>query len=225
MKKKEFIDKAIEIATKYKSLYVMGCFGAPMTPSNKIRYSNNYAYNKARKSMIEHATSDTYGWDCVCLIKGILWNWNGDMADPYGGAKYCSNGVPDFGTESLMSYCTGVSSSMNNIEAGEVLYMYGHCGIYIGDGKVVEATPKWKNGAQITNLSQRKWEKHGKLKWIDYTEEKPMRYNKIEDLPEWAKEPIQWYMDNGYMTVMDLSYDMVRILTICYRAYKEGNNV
>ncbi len=35
MTNKEFVEKAIDIANNYKTLYVMGCFGAPMTASNK----------------------------------------------------------------------------------------------------------------------------------------------------------------------------------------------
>ena len=34
----ELANKVKEIATKYKTLYVMGCFGAPMTNANKKRY-------------------------------------------------------------------------------------------------------------------------------------------------------------------------------------------
>ena len=41
MKSTDFINKAKEIATKYKTLYVYGCFGAPLNATNKKRYSNN----------------------------------------------------------------------------------------------------------------------------------------------------------------------------------------
>ena len=66
------------VATEYKTLYVMGCFGAPMTQKNKDRYCTNHSYNEqaARTAMIKSATEDTFGFDCVCLIKGILWGWN-----------------------------------------------------------------------------------------------------------------------------------------------------
>ena len=46
--------------------------------------------------------------------------------------------------------------------------MPGHCGVYIGGGQVVEATPKWNNGVQITALAARKWQKHGKLPYVVY---------------------------------------------------------
>ena len=35
MKSKVLVEKALDIAQHYKTLYVMGCFGAPMTAANK----------------------------------------------------------------------------------------------------------------------------------------------------------------------------------------------
>lgn len=176
----QFVQKAKDIATKYKTLYVMGCFGAPLNAANKKRYTTNYAYNKrpARTAMINAASSDTFGFDCVCLIKGILWGWNGNVNASYGGAQYGSNGVPDFGTENMLSYCAGNgSANFSDIQIGEVLWMKGHAGIYIGDGLAVECTPIWKNGVQITAVGNigkkagyntRTWTKHGKIRFIDY---------------------------------------------------------
>lgn len=179
----DFVNKAKKIATNYKTLYVLGCFGAPMTASNKKRYENNNSYNKKRASMINKATTDTFGFDCVCLIKGILWGWNGNVKANYGGAKYESNGVPDV-DESVMinKYCTNVSTNFKNIEVGEVVWLKGHIGIYIGNGLAVECTPKWENKVQITAVKNigtkagynaRTWTKHGKLVFIDYKEPTP----------------------------------------------------
>lgn len=79
MKSKTFIEKLIDAAQNHKTLYVMGCFGAPMTAANKTRYTQNHKYNRqtARTAMIKAASADTFGFDCVCLIKGILWGWSG----------------------------------------------------------------------------------------------------------------------------------------------------
>lgn len=41
MKSKTFIEKLIDAAQNYKTLYVMGCFGAPMTAANKTRYTQD----------------------------------------------------------------------------------------------------------------------------------------------------------------------------------------
>jgi hypothetical protein len=109
-----------------------------------------------------------WGFDCVGLVKGVLWGWNGDESKSYGGAVYASNGVPDISADAMIGKCTQVSSDFSSVAIGEFLWLKGHCGVYIGDGKVVESTPAWKNGVQITNLSARNWLKHGKLPYVEY---------------------------------------------------------
>ena len=143
----ELATAAKNVATNYKTLYVMGCFGAPMTEKNKTRWINNYSYNSRsdRKPKIQAASSDTFGFDCVCFIKGLLWGWDGDTNHVYGGAEYKSNGVPDIDADQMIKVCTGVSTDFSNIEVGEMVWMPGHCGIYIGDGKAVESTPEISN--------------------------------------------------------------------------------
>ena len=173
----EFTQKIKATATDYKTLYVMGCFGSPMNRANKERYCNNHSYNKRkdRTEMIQAATPDTFGFDCVCLIKGILWGWNGNKNATYGGAKYESNGVPDVGCDYMIAACSDISTDFNNIEIGEVVWMPGHIGVYIGDGLAVECTPKWDNCVQITACNRtvkgyhrRNWTKHGKLPYVTY---------------------------------------------------------
>lgn len=82
----QLAEKAINVAKNYKTLYVMGCFGAPMNAANKVRYTKNHSYNKdaTRTKMINAASADTFGFDCVCLIKGLLWGWCGDTSKTYG---------------------------------------------------------------------------------------------------------------------------------------------
>lgn len=179
----EFANAAKNVANNYKTLYVMGCFGAPMNASNKTRYCNNHSYNKkaSRTKMIQAATADTFGFDCSGLIKGILWGWSGKKTLTYGGAKYASNNVKDNGADAMIKSCKEVSTNFNDIEVGEVVWMSGHIGIYVGNGLVVESTPSWKNGVQITacncdvkGYNRRNWTKHGKLPYITYIVEKPV---------------------------------------------------
>lgn len=173
----EFAKKAKDIATNYKTLYIMGCFGAPMAEENKIRYSNYTSYNKkaARQKMINAASADTFGFDCVGLIKGILWGWNGSTIKTYGGATYKSNNVPDIGANEMITKCSSISTDFKNVKIGEAVWCKGHIGIYIGDGLAVEATPSWENKVQITacncsksGYKRRNWTKHGKLPYITY---------------------------------------------------------
>jgi peptidoglycan hydrolase-like protein with peptidoglycan-binding domain len=194
MTNKEFVEKAIDIAKNYKTLYVMGCFGAPMTDKNKKRYCSNNKYNKdtARQKMINGASSDTFGFDCVCLIKGILWGWRGNLNHVYGGASYAKN-IPDISIATMTGkkYSTGNSSDFSNITLGELLYIgTGHIGIYIGDGIAVECTPAWENKVQITAVgnigtkagySTRKWDKHCKANFIDYVDNEETKPAEPED--------------------------------------------
>ena len=184
MKAQDLIDKAVDIAKNYKTLYVMGCFGAPLTGGNVTRYCNNHSYNKAaaRTAMIKAAANQSppvYGFDCCNLIKGILWGWRGDPAKTYGGAAYASNGVPDHGADTMIKDCTEVSATgWAAMLPGEAVWCSGHIGIYIGDGLAVECTPMWQNKVQVTAVANigkkagynaRTWTKHGKMPWVDYT--------------------------------------------------------
>lgn len=194
----DFVAILKDIATNYKTLYVMGCFGAPMTSANKKRYTNNHSYNKksSRTKMINAASSDTFGFDCVCLIKGVLWGWCGDYSKTYGGADYTSNGVPDIGADSIINVCSNVSTDFSKIEVGELLWMKGHVGIYIGDGLAVECTPSWENKVQITacnrtvkGYKRRNWTKHGKLPYITY-EKAPIEDKPSFSVLRWQKSAI-----------------------------------
>jgi hypothetical protein len=173
----EFVERLIDVAKNYKTLYVMGCFGAPMNASNKVRYINHHSYNAdpERIAMINAATDDTFGFDCVNLLKGVLWGWNGDVSHIYGGASYNINGVPDVSADGMFAKCTDPSTDFSDVKFGEALWMSGHIGLYIGDGLAVECTPKWDNRVQITACCQtiegynrRNWSKHGFLPYVDY---------------------------------------------------------
>ena len=176
----ELAEMCRKIATEYRTLYVMGCFGAPLVGGNVQRYCNNYDFNKSpqRRDMILAVANQeppVFGFDCVCLIKGILWGWSGDGRATYGGAEYRSNGVPDIGTDSMFAACSERSGDFSKIAVGEAVWMPEHIGIYIGDGLAVECTTKWENCVQITACNRdvrgyprRDWEMHGKLPYVRY---------------------------------------------------------
>lgn len=196
----ELAAAAKAVATNHRTLYVMGCFGAPLTDANKKRYTQNHPYNweGSRAKRINAATADTFGFDCVGLIKGLLWGWNGNQGHTYGGAKYCVNGVPDINADTMIRQCKDVSTSFSGLKPGEVVWTDGHIGIYIGGGLAVEATPKFADRVQITAVLNigtkagyhgRHWKKHGKLPYIAYTTSK--------SLDELAREVIAGKWGNG----------------------------
>lgn len=175
----ELVARCKDVAENYKTLYVMGAFGAPLNEKNKARYCNNHKYNRkaTRQKMIMAADSDTFGFDCVNLIKGLMWGWCGDTSKTYGGAAYNTNNVPDTNADGMIMLCSDVSKDFSNIQIGEAVWKSGHIGVYIGGGLVVESTPSWDNCVQITalkNISKksgynaRTWTKHGKLPFVTY---------------------------------------------------------
>ena len=194
MKVDEFIEK-LKLAESCKTIYIKGCFGAPMTAANKKRYTNNLVYNKNRAALINACTPDTFGFDCVCLIKAVLGLWNADKSKSYGGTQVNkeANGisfgpdhVPDVGADGIVKYLQGVTTDFTNIIPGAVVHMPGHVGVYVGDGKVIECTPKWTNDVQYSNLGNlgyttghfRNWTNWGLLPWVGYSatnaDEKPV---------------------------------------------------
>lgn len=125
----------------------------------------------------------SWNFDCVILIKAILWGWNENKNHPHGGAVYGSNGVYDDGTEQIINRCSNISTDFSKIQEGELLWMSGHVGVYVGNNTVIECTGAWEGGvlySKIDNFGNRtrngsqvyKWQKHGKLPYIKYVEEK-----------------------------------------------------
>ena len=155
MKVQQFVDTAYDIATKYKTQYKLGGIG-------------------------EH-NGDLWYFDCVGLIKSIYWGWCGDTNYSRGGAVYASNGLPDVGANKLFSdYCTNKSTDFTKIEVGELVWMDGHIGIYLGNRKVIEATSAWDNKVLISDIGNNgertyygrqvySWTHHGKFNLLDYT--------------------------------------------------------
>lgn len=135
---------------------------------------------------------NSWNFDCVVSVKSVLWGWSENKKTAHGGAKYKSNGVPDFTCNAGLDYCTNVSNDFTKLVAGEYLCMkgtqYDHVGVYLGDGLVFEVTTAWGvDGATISKIDSKgnrsrndssclKWTYHGKLKWIEYSTE-PTKWN------------------------------------------------
>lgn len=121
----------------------------------------------------------SWNFDCVILIKAILWGWNENKIHSHGGALYGSNGVYDDTADKLITRCIDVSTDFSNITPGEVVWLNGHVGVYIGDNKVIECTGAWERKVLVSNIDSNgnrtrngkqvyKWLKHGKLPYIEY---------------------------------------------------------
>ncbi len=177
----EFIDKAVEIS-KTKTAYMWGTYGRPITDALIDAKRKQYPeqYTDSRVAKLRALVGQGYhAWDCVGLIKGILWGWSGKTNVPYA-----TNGVPDADTKGMMRRCSHRSSDFSKILPGCIMYKPGHVGIYIGDGLAVEATSAWDSKVMVTAVSnigrksgykRKSWTEHGRLPWIDYQEETIMK--------------------------------------------------
>lgn len=155
-------------------------FGQPITESiitQKAKQLPNWYTSKRQQELRTLVGQGYFGFDCICLIKGVLWGWNGSINSVNGGAVYESNSVPDVTEYGMLQLCSNISEDFNKIEIGEYLWTEGHCGIYIGDGLAVECTTRWDNCVQITAVdnialqsgyNERVWKKHGLIPYVEY---------------------------------------------------------
>lgn len=186
MKANSFTSKLYDIATNHKTVYAWGMFGSPITKSivsgKAKQYPAWYTDGKVNSVFVPLCGKNPpyWGFDCIGLIKGVLWGWEGKTSATYGGAVYASNSVPDLSADAMIGRCSEVSTNFKSIAIGEFLWMKGHCGVYIGNGNVVESSPKWANGVQVTALTARNWLKHGKLPWVEYSDKEVNNVVNIE---------------------------------------------
>ena len=162
---KQFIDKLYWLTNKVPNYYYSG----------KLWLT----YDKSKSK---------FRMDCVLSVKGILWGFNANKNAYRGGAIYKSNGVADFTCNGgLTEHCSDISQDFSRITPGEYLCMKGtihnHTGIYLGNGKVFECTTAWRvNRCVISDIDSKgirsykgvknlKWTYHGKLEYIDYTDQ------------------------------------------------------
>ena len=145
---------------------------------------------------------DNYGWqynlltwynnhwcaDCMGFLKAVINGWNANKKVNGGGMIL--DGYQDLTEIGMLNTCADISHDFNRITIGELLYMDGHVGCYIGDithlGKsynVAECTMSWGGGCLLSyvdtygrRLNRRggtvagNWLKHGKLDRINYSE-------------------------------------------------------
>lgn len=130
-------------AESRNNVYVLGGFGVVLKGKQLDRYTSNYEYNRDHAEKIRKAAENQpcFGFDCVGLIKGLLWGWNGNGAATYGGAKYNSNDVPDAGADSFFKhYCHNMGKPTDWMTRGCILHKEGHVAIYLGEGIALEST-------------------------------------------------------------------------------------
>ena len=167
---KEFAAKCMELLN-YKTCYAKGTFGQYATNATINTKAKQYPawYTKKRIEMLKALTDDTRLFDCAGVVKGVCWN--------FPNIVYKSNGVSDMNDQMLWDACKERSNDFSKIEVGSLLWMQGHVGVYVGEGKAIECTASWQNKVMLTavsnigtipGLNHRRWTGHGKLPFITY---------------------------------------------------------
>ena len=157
-----------------------------------------------------------WGWDCICLIKGILWGWKNDKSKPRGGgAIYGFGNIPDYGETKFFNLCLNISEDFSNIEVGEMVWMKGHVGVYVGDGHVIEATAGWKQNKVVKSdiskdgtssykgVKRYKWLKHGFIPYVKYPKEE-----------YWTKGQYELLYDKAIRGQHDLGNNILKVKQI-----------
>lgn len=230
----DFCTKLKSIVQNYNTLYVNGGIGYRLNADGKARaYKNKKNTKPVRRSKIQRADEHTWAFDCNNLLLSVSLGWNGDETKVYGGADYTH--PTWYTTEGLLASCSDISSNFNTIERGELVWIQGHVGCYIGNGIVVESCPKWKDGVQFSNLGNLKqykngnyrvWSKHGKLPFITYNQSVGsvvLPQKKTNE--EIAREVIQGKWGNGLdrkKRLTNAGYDYKVVQSIVNQLMKKG---
>ena len=169
-----------------KTRYVWGAQGQKLTEEFLKKQINTFSSWYAKKNrgadlMAEFRRGDldgAFGFDCSGLVLAVsLYGWKED-----GTLKSTKNAGFDTTANSLKDMFEGaVNIGSNtqdwynkNLVPGMALWMDGHIGFFIGDGKVIEATVSGNKVICVTPEYRkgRNWKIAGKLPWVIYTEGK-----------------------------------------------------
>ncbi len=155
--------------------YWYGTFGQNSTKelyySKKRQYPNYYTATNFLSQLDEKVH------DCIGLIKGYIWCDDENDKTP----KYQSNGCPDVNEEMMYNEAKtkGDIDSMPDV-AGICVLMPGHIGVYVGEGKVVEARGH-SFGVVQTQLNARNWTKWCECPYIEYDTKTKVRKKKKKE--------------------------------------------
>lgn len=145
MKLETFLTNLYKAYTS-NNTYVNGAFGVVLYDKQLNRYLNMNDYNKEHAETIKSRAANfpCFGFDCIGLIKGLVWGWRGDADGTYGGAIYESGEIEDMNLSKFFTtYCksiTYITKETYPIHVGSLLWTSGHIAIYIGEGIAIEAT-------------------------------------------------------------------------------------
>lgn len=160
--------------------YVWGGLGYKLNDSRISQLKNLYpkVYTTAYISKIKAKWYGKPVFDCVGLIKYFLWGNVGD------GNVWHYDAFTDYNANTQFSKCIQKGKIQDLPEMpGLMLHRDGHCGVYLGGGRAVEARGV-DYGVVVTNVKDRDWTDWGKLPGIEYPkeEQKTISLSELSDL-------------------------------------------
>jgi len=147
--------------------YVWGTYGTVLTEtfyeSKKAQYPNEVG---GQEEFIKEHWLNRRTADCIGLIKGFSW-YDTTTGQTFIGA----NGMPDIGANGMYNAAStkGTIDTMPDTP-GLAVWFDGHIGVYIGNGKVVEAKGT-RYGVITSELANGAWTHWLKIPYIQYPED------------------------------------------------------
>ena len=170
MKNKELVEFCKQALHK-PVMYMWGDYGRMITEATISTKAKQYPVHYSpeyQKELRAQIPNGGIGCDCTGLIKWFLWT-GGDIekASKYDAETDCSAS----GWYSNAKVRGGIETLPKD-RIGLIVSMSGHCGVYIGNGEVIECTKgQFGNGVVKTKLCDRKWEKWCECIYIEYVTE------------------------------------------------------
>lgn len=144
--------------------YVWGTYGDVLTPALLDAKAKQYPEDlKDDLAFIQENWLGGRTADCVGLIKGYGW-----LDTETNEIVIGTNGMPDLGANDMYASATekGPIGTLPEIP-GLAVWHSGHIGIYIGEGKVIEANTT-RVGVIETQLQSGRWTHWLKIPFIEY---------------------------------------------------------
>lgn len=149
-------------------VYWWGTYCNPCTTDRLEGKTAQYPTHYTPKRMAtyqKHIREGRIATDCVGLIKGYLWEEDGEI-------EYKRNDIPDRSASGMYS-ASPVKSDISTMPEIPGLLVWtsgkGHIGVYVGDGYVIEARD-FAHGLEQNKLSSRSFKLWGLCGYADYTE-------------------------------------------------------
>lgn len=146
--------------------YVWGTYGQILTDARLESLINQYPKDVGKyEDFIRKHWLGKRATDCGGLIKGYAW-----LNVETNQIEYGTNGMPVLRADGIYAEATekGPINTIPEIP-GLAVWKKGHIGVYIGNGKVIEAMST-KKGVVETNLSEGPWTHWLKVPHITYIE-------------------------------------------------------